>query len=430
MSFVSSSFRPRHFLRSLRFLSSKAENEYSCKNILALTSELNIVDPSTHKKWPVFRILDEDGTVRTGAQDPNLSQEVATKMYRYMGRIRAMDTIFYNAQRQGRISFYMTASGEEAIHVGTAVALDDKDTIFAQYREVGILLWRGFTLDNIADQCFSNKDDNGKGRQMPVHYGSKKHYYQTISSPLATQIPQASGAAYALKQKAIMEQGNVHAFELENIVVCFFGEGAASEGDFHAGLNFAATRQAPVLFICRNNGYAISTPLNDQFRGDGIVSRAIGYGMDAIRVDGNDPLAMFSATRAARNLIIEKSRPVLLEAMTYRIGHHSTSDDSTRYRGAEEIRLWQENDDPMMRFRKYLEAKGWWNENMENTMRDEERNNVLQALERGEKKEKPPLSGLFDDVYDSKPPHLIEQENSLLEHIAKYPSHYQNQGHH
>jgi len=249
-----------------------------------------------------------------------------------------MDTIFQNAQRQGRISFYMTSSGEEATHVGSASALNLKDVILAQYRETGILMWRGFTLQQFADQCFSNAGDLGKGRQMPVHYGSRALNFHTISSPLTTQLPQASGVAYAQKMKARREGKD----RADGVTVVYFGDGAASEGDFHAALNFAATLDAPCIFFCRNNGFAISTPVKDQYRGDGIVSRAKGYGIPGIRVDGNDLFAVHAATREAKELSLSQNRPVLIETMSYRVGHHSTSDDSTRYRPIEEIQKWQE----------------------------------------------------------------------------------------
>lgn len=141
----------------------------------------------------------------------------------------------------GRISFYMTNYGEEASHIGSAAALNNEDVVFAQYREAGVLLWRGFTLQQFVDQCYGNNDDVGKGKQMPIHYGSKELNFITISSPLATQMPQAVGSAYALKGK-------------NRITVCYFGDGAASEGDAHAAFNFAATLECPIIFFCRNNG--------------------------------------------------------------------------------------------------------------------------------------------------------------------------------
>lgn len=194
-------------------------------------------------------------------------------------------------------------------------------------------------------------------------------------------------------------------------------------------MNFASTLEVPCVFICRNNGYAISTPVKDQFRGDGIISRAAGYGMYCIRADGNDLLAVHEVTKAARELAIAKSRPVLIEFMTYRSGHHSTSDDSTRYREISEIEYWSTNYNPMIRFRNYMESKSWWNDELENKMRETERNNVLTALETAELRPKPPMEELFEDVYEVKTTNLVEQLTELKEHIAKYPEHYTNEGH-
>jgi len=185
-------------------------------------------------------------------------------MYKDMVTLSVMDGIMYDAQRQGRISFYMTNYGEEASHIGSAAALHPEDMVFGQYREAGVLMYRGFTLDDFMNQLYGNVLDAGKGRQMPVHYGSAKLHFQTISSPLGTQIPQAVGAAYALKMA-----------EKQNVTICYFGDGAASEGDCHAAMNMAATTESPVIFFCRNNGYAISTPTSEQYRGDGIGTLAM-----------------------------------------------------------------------------------------------------------------------------------------------------------
>lgn len=296
--------------------------------------------------------------------------------------------------------------------------MQPQDTVFAQYREQGVLFWRGFTLQEAADQCFSNASDKGKGRQMPVHYGSSLLNYQTISSPLATQLPQAVGAAYSCKLRGT-----------NTVPICFFGEGAASEGDFHAAFNFSTTLEVPLVFFCRNNGYAISTPVVDQFRGDGIASRAYGYGMHVIRVDGNDILAVRKVTAEARRLALEKSVPVLIEAMTYRRGHHSTSDDSTRYRSSTEIKHWNDNFDPVTRFKLYMESKGWWNAEEEINLRDKERLAVLQAMEKAEQTPKPSIDLMFDDVYATKTDNLLRQEKELLEHIKLYPEHYHADSH-
>lgn len=337
------------------------------------------------------------------------------RAYNLMIRLREMDTILQNAQRQGRISFYMTCRGEEAIHIGAASALQREDTVLAQYREAGLLMWRGFTLEQFTNQCFSNDSDLGKGRQMPVHYGSRALNYHTISSPLGTQLPQAVGVAYHAKLT-----GN------QSVTACFFGDGCASTTDFHSACNFAATLQVPLLFICRNNGYAISTPVTEQYAGDGIVSRAPGYGMAGIRVDGNDVFAVHAAIAACKEYALEHSAPVMVELMTYRQGHHSTSDDSTRYRALEEVHAHQHYGDPVKRIQGFLEKQGLVDDKWIMSLRDEEKLNVMRAMEQAERRPKPPLEEMFQDVYHEVPPHLQRQEAELHEHIAKYPDRYES----
>lgn len=384
------------------------------------TTSLDAHDPSSRSPMPIYRVMDEDGSIRPGAVDPDVGQETCLSIYTTMVRLQTMDGIFYDAQRQGRISFYMTNWGEEGTHLGTALAWRADDEVFAQYREAGVLMWRGFTLQNFADQCFSNCDDLGKGRQMPVHYGSAKLHFQTISSPLATQLPQAAGAAYACKME---KKGRA--------TVCYFGDGAASEGDFHAALNMSATLKVPVVFVCRNNGFAISTPVKEQYAGDGIAARGVAYGMHTMRVDGNDVWAVLAAARRAREIATGAdgtgaTKPVLLEAMTYREGHHSTSDDSTRYRKADEIKEWREVSNPVRRLRRYMERKGWWDAAKEEALVATERKAVLVAMANSEKKPRPDVTELFNDVYAGPglPHHLEAQFAELKEHVAKYPAVY------
>ncbi|KAI9315618.1 thiamine diphosphate-binding protein [Dichotomocladium elegans] len=364
------------------------------------------------KPFKSYRVMDHKGHILDKNHEPGIPKEKALHCYRTMVQLNVIDSILYEAQRQGRISFYITHYGEEAM-VGCAAALADCDVVYGQYREAFMLLYRGFTMDEMMNQCFSNDLDFGKGRQMPIHYGSKKHNFQTISSPLATQIPQAAGAAYALKLSG-----------KRACVACFFGEGAASEGDFHAGLNMAATLRSPVVFICRNNGYAISTPSTEQYKGDGIASRGIGYGIDTIRVDGNDVWAVYNATKAARQIAVEENRPVLIEAMTYRIGHHSTSDDSSKYRDRKEVEERAKFDNPITRLRRYLENMHWWSQEEEDKWRKEVRSSLMRSFNAAEKRKKPALENLFTDVYDEMPPNLIEQKRELDQLIRKYPEYY------
>ena len=209
------------------------------------------------------------------------------------------------------------------------------------------------------------------------------------------------------------------------IVACYFGEGAASEGDFHAALNIAATRSCPVIFICRNNGYAISTPTLEQYRGDGIASRGTGYGIDTIRVDGNDIWAVREATLRARELALKDGgRPVLVEAMSYRISHHSTSDDSFAYRARVEVEDWKRRDNPITRLRKYLEKKGIWDEEREKEARGRLRKEVLKAFAEAEKEKKPPIRTMFEDIYEEMTPQTRKQMEELRDVIKRYPEEY------
>lgn len=361
---------------------------------------------------PMLQILQPDGSLHDEAVEPEIDRETATRIYDSMEYIRVLDERMIGAQRQGRISFYLASTGEEAASVASAAALSDNDMIMSQYREQGALAYRGYTTTQFMNQMFSNQEDPNKGRQMPIHYGDKPLNFMTISSPLGTQIPQASGYAYGQKMA-----GN------EAITICYFGEGAASEGDFHAGLNMAAVLNCPVIFFCRNNGYAISTPADEQFAGDGIASRGIGYGVKTIRVDGNDPLAVYAATKQAREIALKENCPVLIEAMTYRLAAHSTSDDPTGYRSREEEDKWRAKD-PIQRMAKWLTSKGWYDEEANKKLIEKSRQDVLAALKTSEKVDICPIEDIVTDVYDDVPWHLKEQLDALKSHIKKYPDAY------
>ncbi|CAF1152907.1 unnamed protein product [Rotaria sordida] len=245
-----------------------------------------------------------------------------------------MDKILFQSQRQERISFYMTNHGEEATQIGSAAALDPSDLVYAQYREAGILLYRGYKLHQFSDQCLGNSRGSCKGIQMPIHYGSKDLNYVTISSTVATQMPQAVGSAYAYKR--------------------------------------------------RNNGYAISTPSKDQYHGDGIASRGSGYGMMAIRVDGHDLFAVYNATKAARQVAVNEMKPVLIEAIVDRFGPHSTSDDSSVYRSEEKLQNQVKKIDPIERFRRYMCTRGCWNDEKEEKWRRETTELTLGVMDKWE----------------------------------------------
>ncbi|MGO2348581.1 MULTISPECIES: thiamine pyrophosphate-dependent dehydrogenase E1 component subunit alpha [Pseudoalteromonas] len=371
---------------------------------------------------PTLSILTEDGEIHPGATAPDISKHTAIKLYETMRFIRLLDERMQGAQRQGRISFYMQCLGEEAAVTASAAALDQNDMIMAQYREQAALHYRGFTLDQFMNQMFSNELDLGKGRQMPIHYGSKALNYMTISSPLGTQIPQATGYAYGQKIKHIDAKTGELASTIDNITICYFGEGAASEGDFHAGVNMAAVHQAPVIFFARNNGYAISTPADEQFKGDGIASRGVGYGIKTIRVDGTDALAVYAATKKAREIAVSTGEPILIESIAYRLGAHSTSDDPSGYRSKDEEANHQIC--PIDKFRKWLIKQDWLNEADDVKAKESIREEILAALKRAEVVAKPALEELISDVYDTPIPSLQRQYEQLKAHIKLHPDAY------
>uniref|UniRef100_A0A8C5MDM7 2-oxoisovalerate dehydrogenase subunit alpha n=1 Tax=Leptobrachium leishanense TaxID=445787 RepID=A0A8C5MDM7_9ANUR len=235
----------------------------------------------------------------------------------------------------------------------------------------------------------------------------------SMSSLTDAEIPQAVGAAYALKRE-----------NADRAVICYFGEGAASEGDAHAAFNFSATLECPIIFFCRNNGYAISTPTSEQYRGDGIAARGPGYGIISIRVDGNDVFAVYNATKEARCRAVAENQPFLIEAMTYRIGHHSTSDDSSAYRSVDEVNYWDKQDHPISRLRHYMLHRGWWDEEQEKIWRKKSRKMVMEAFEEAERASKPSLEHMFTDVCSEMPPQLRKQQESLMKHLKVYGEHY------
>ena len=386
-----------------------------------MSTELYNDGPVVHKptfidgtsvEIPELKILKQDGSTYEGAELPVMDENLALKVYKTLAFHRVLDERMVASQRQGRLSFYMAALGEEAASVGGAAGLKPQDMIMSQYREQGALMFRGFSLENFMNQMFSNKKDLGKGRQMPIHYGSNELNYMTVSSPLGTQIPQATGYAYGQKMQG-----------LDEVTLCYFGEGAASEGDFHAGLNMAAVQEAPVIFFCRNNGYAISTPSDEQYRGNGIASRGVGYGIKTLRVDGNDILAVIKATQTARSYALKENAPVLIEAMSYRLGAHSTSDDPSGYRTREEEEKWQAND-PILRMKNWMLAQNWWDETQEKSLFESLREEVLAAVKVSEKIDKPHIDTLITDVYDVPSAQLEAQLSQVKAHVNKYPQAY------
>lgn len=346
------------------------------------------------------RVLDDDGRVLPGARVPAVSDDLLRKIFDTMTLVRIMDDRMMRLQRQGRLGFYMKAIGEEASHFAVSM-LKPSDWIYPSYREQGAWFWRGYTVKQFIDQLFGNANDPTKGRQMPVHHSASWLNLVSISSPVGTQIPQAVGSAYAAK-----------VLGKDDVSMVYFGEGTSSTGEFHVGMNFAGVWKAPCVFVCRNNGWAISVSAAKQTAAKSFASKAIGYGMPGIRVDGNDILAVLQVAQEA----IERARagdgPTLIEALTYRVQGHSSSDDPSVYRDPKEPEVWEKRD-PLNRMRAYLTHKGLWDEAWEKQLGERYNQEITDALAASDATAAPPIDSLFDDVYEELPWHLREQRDYL-----------------
>ena len=351
----------------------------------------------------VYSILRPDGRLVKGRKAPSVDSEKLVDMYRFMLKNRRVDERMTKLQRQGRIGFYIGSVGEEASIIGSAMALQDTDWVVPCYRELGAALVRGFSLYEYCCQLFGNAEDSLKGRQMPNHYASRELRFVSISSPVGTQIPHAAGLAMGLKIQGKKE-----------IALVYFGDGATSQGDFHVAANFAGVFKSPLVFLCRNNQWAISVPSHRQTASESFAIKAQAYGFEGLCVDGNDVLAVFEATREA----VEKARqgkgPTLIEALTYRQGAHSTSDDPRAYRKDQEVESWKERD-PLRRMKAFLINKNLWNEEKDEQFEKEVDEEIRDALKRAEKVGPPPIESIFEEVYDTMPGHLKEQLKEVRE---------------
>ncbi len=364
----------------------------------------------------MIRVLDADHRA-VGPWDPRLDPETLRRMLRVMALTRAFDDRMYRGQRQGKTSFYMKCTGEEATSVASAFALADDDMVFPSYRQQGILIARGYPLQEMINQIYSNRADKLKGRQLPIMYSSREHNFFTISGNLATQYPQAVGWAMASAIK-----GDTR------IASAWIGEGSSAEGDAHAAFTFATVFNAPVVLNVVNNQWAISS--YSGFAGAEratFASRAMGYGIAGLRVDGNDALAVYAAARWAANRARANQGPTLIEHFTYRAEGHSTSDDPGQYRSAHEREEWPLGD-PIMRLKRHLVALGEWSVEAHAAMDAELVEQVKLATKEAEKNGvlghglHHPFHTMFEDVFEELPPHLVEQaDQAMRERRIKWP---------
>jgi len=362
------------------------------------------------REFPLQRIVAEDGTVVGDASAIGIEDEEVLRLYRWMVLNRALDERMISLQRQGRIGFYIGSIGEEATVFGAAAAMEEHDWLFPCYREHGAALLRGMPLPTFLCHLFGNAGDLMKGRQMPCHEAWRPGRFASISSPISTQISHAVGAAWAARIKRD-----------EMVALTWFGEGGTSAADFHTGLNFAAVRRIPVVFVCRNNGWAISVPRERQTRSETIAQKAIAYGMRGERVDGNDLLAVHASVRRARARAAAGEGPTLLECVTYRLEGHSTSDDPRAYRPAELVAPWKEKE-PILRMRRYLGRRGALDDAADARLREEVRGQIQRALAEAEAfPAKPRVETLFEHVYAEPLRQQREQLAELEEALAEDP---------
>ena len=356
----------------------------------------------------LVRVLGEDNRA-VGPWDPKLDPETLRKMLRDMVTVRIFDDRMYRSQRQGKTSFYMKCTGEEAIAVAAQAALDRDDMHFPTYRQQGLLVARGYPLTEMMNQIYSNKGDKLKGRQLPIMYSDRAHGFFSISGNLATQFPQAVGWAMAAAIKGD-----------SRIAMGWVGDGATAEGDFHSAMTFAAVYNAPVVLAVVNNQWAISS-----FSGIAgaeratFAQRAVGYGVAGLRVDGNDALAVYAAVKWAADRARANGGPTLIEFFTYRAEGHSTSDDPSGYRPTNEAKLWPLGD-PIERLKAHLLAIGEWDEERHAAMTAECDTAVRAAQKESEKlgilpeQGKDGIETMFDDVYAEVPWHIAEQRDAAL----------------
>lgn len=364
----------------------------------------------------LVRVLGDDNQAH-GPWNPRLGPDTLRAMLEQMALTRAFDERMYRGQRQGKTSFYMKCTGEEATSVAPAMALASDDMVFPSYRQQGILIARGYPLVEMINQIYSNRGDKLKGRQLPIMYSSRAHSFFTISGNLATQTPQAVGWAMA---SAIRGDSRIAA--------TWLGEGSTAEGDFHSACIFAAVYNAPVILNVVNNQWAISS--FSGFAGGErttFAARAIGYGIAGLRVDGNDPLAIYAATQWAANRARANAGPTLIEHFTYRAEGHSTSDDPSAYRSAQERNEWPLGD-PIMRLKDHLIAIGEWDEDRQTALDLECAEKVKAATKEAEKNGilghglHHPFHTMFEDVYEDLPWHLEEQAaQAIRERKIKWP---------
>ncbi len=351
-------------------------------------------DPS---KDEMLQILDQNGKITDKKLVPKMSNEALVEILETMIKTRTIDEHLLKLQRQGRVYTFPPNLGQEAAQAGSSAAIDhDKDWIVTAYRELGAWLLHGFPIKNLLLYWAGNEE----GLKIPENVKMTP-----FSVPLASQLQHGSGIAFASKYRG-----------LDEVTLAYIGDGATSQGDFHEAVNFSAVNNLPIVFIIQNNQWAISTPSNKQSKSINYAIKSISYGIRGIKVDGNDPLAVYAATKEAADFARKGEGPSIIECYTYRMGPHTTSDDPSKYRTSEEEKEWKEKD-PITRFEKYLTAKKLWSK--------AKREDFDSAFDKEFKETFAPIEhykgGTLEDVIDytyaEKTPDLERQYQAKLQYL-------------
>lgn len=343
------------------------------------------------------RVIQEDGSCNDG-DFPELTDEQLLEMYEWMTFLRVLDQRCLNMQRQGRMGTYPPIGGQEAAQVGSAYALKRTDWMFPSYRESGAVLVHGLPPELLLRLWMGHEEGNHAPEGVNVF---------PLSIPISTQVLHAVGAAWAARL-----QGDPH------VAITYFGDGGTSEGDFHEGANFAGVFRAPVILFCQNNFYAISVPFERQTATETIAQKAIAYGFPGVRVDGNDILAVYKATKEAADRARRGEGPTLIEAITYRYGPHTTADDPTRYREDDEVQQWREQRDPILRYRRFLVGRGLWTQEYEEALQEKIQQRIAEIVDKAENAPAPDPAQIFDYMYAETPQHILEQRAAFVQELA------------
>jgi len=349
----------------------------------------------------LVQVLSEDGKADPD-QVPELEPAELVRMYEGMLTSRLLDDRLMPLQRQGRIGFYIECRGQEAGMIGGAHAISPNDWFIQGLRETAAGIYRGVPLRTHLAQLFGNENDPAKGTQLPCHSGTRASNHLTMSSCVSSQLPQATGVAWASKLRG--DKG---------VALGYMGDGGTSTGDFHMALNFAAVFKAPAVFVCQNNQWAISTPLHCQTVSPTLAVKGLAYGMPSVRVDGNDILAVYKTVKEAVDRARRGEGPTFIECLTYRLGAHSSSDDPTRYRDPKEPEIWRKRD-PLIRFGRYLADTGVLDEKAAEATKARIEDEIRAGVAAEEAVAKPAVHNLIENVY-AKPNWILREQLEELE---------------